>query len=98
MKYVGGTEKGLELAYKLVRLGGDIKITRIDYDGWNDMEGNLYTVRIKATAPQGKVWSSNKRKNMLYDFDTNSTYLEDWYEEDMTDKEAIKEMVYNSVA
>lgn len=98
MTYVGGTQKGLELAYKLVQLGGTVKVTKIEKGPWNEMEGQNYTVRVKATAPQGKVWSSNKRKGLMFEFDTNSTWLdgEEWG--DMSEEEIIKEMIYNVVA
>ena len=98
MKYVGETQNGLDAVYKLASKGGIMKVTRIENDGWNEMEGNLYTVTIKATAPKGKVWSSNKRKSMLFQFDTNSTWLEpeDDEDEEATEQELIKEMVYNT--
>lgn len=98
MTYVGGTQNGLNLAYKLVQLGGTVKVTKIEKGPWNDMEGQNYTVRVKATAPDGKVWSSNKRKSMLFEFDTNSTWLDDEEWEDMGEEEIIKEMIYNVVA
>ena len=98
MKYVGGHEKGFELMNKLVELGGTVKVTKIIYEGFNDMEGHNYSVRIKATAPDGKVWSSNKRKSMLYEFDTNSTWLDDEEWGDMSEEGIIKEMIYNVVA
>lgn len=102
MLYVGGTQKGLDLAYKLVKLGGTVKVTRILSTTWNDIEGQNYTVTVKATAPEDKVWLSNKRKSMLFQFDTNSTWIEpddgDKEAENMTEQELIKDMVYNSVA
>lgn len=100
MTYAGGTQKGLELANKLVQLGGTVKVTKIIYDGFNDMEGHNYTVRVKATAPDGKVWRSNKRKSLLFEFETNSSWLESEDEEDeeKSEQEIIKEMIYNVVA
>lgn len=97
MKYVGGTQKGLELANKLVQLGGTVKVTKIIYDGFNEMEGHNYTVWVKATAPDGKVWQENRRKSMLFEFETNSTWLEpeDEEDEDKTEQEIIKDMVAN---
>ena len=99
MKYVGGHANGFELMDKLVELGGTVKVTKIIYDGFNDMEGNNYTVRIKATAPDGKVWQENHHKSMLFEFETNSTWLEDWddgEDDDMEENEIIKDMV-NSI-
>lgn len=99
MKYVGGHEKVFELMNKLVELGGEVKVTKIIYDGFNEMEGNNYTVRVKATAPDGKVWQENRRKSMLFEFETNSTWLEDWddgEDDDMEENEIIKDMV-NSI-
>ena len=97
MKYAGGHAKGFELMDKLVDLGGEVKVTKIIYDGFNEMEGNNYTVRIKATAPDGKVWQENHRKSMLFEFETNSTWLEDWDDgEDKGENEIIKDMV-NSI-
>ena len=97
MKYVGGHEKGFELMNKLVDLGGEVKVTKIIYGGFNEMEGHNYTVRVKATAPDGKVWSDNHHKSMLFEFETNSTWLEDWdIEEDKGENEIIEDMV-NSI-
>ena len=56
-----------------------------------------YAVRIKATAPDGKIWSDNHHKSMLFEFETNSTWLEDWDDgDDKGENEIIKEMV-NSI-
>lgn len=98
MKYAGGHEKGFELIGKLVDLGGEVKVTKIIFDGFNEMEGNNYTVRVKATAPNGKVWQENCRNSMLFEFETNSTWLEDWDDdgEDMGENEIIEDMV-NSI-
>lgn len=97
MTYVGGTQEGLFTIEELVKLGGTVKVTRIEKGPWNDMEGQNYTVRIKATAPEGKVWRSNKRKSLLFEFDTNSSWLEpdDEEDEDKTEQEIIKDMVSN---
>lgn len=97
MKYVGGHAKGFELMDKLAELGGEVKVTKIIYEGFNDMEGHNYAVRVKATAPDGKVWQENHRKNMLFEFETNSTWLEDWGDgNNKGENEIIKEMV-NSI-
>lgn len=97
MTYAGGHEKGFELMNKLVQLGGTVKITKIIYDGFNTMEGHNYTVRVKATAPDGKVWRTNKRKNLMFEFETNSTWLEpeDEEDEEKSEQEIIEEMVNN---
>lgn len=97
MKYVGGTQKGLFTISELVKLGGTVKVTHIDKGQWNDREGQNYTVRVKATAPEGKVWRSNKRKGLLFEFETNSSWLEpeDEEDEDKTEQEIIKGMVAN---
>lgn len=96
MKYVGGHAKGFELINKLVELGGEVKVTKIIYDGFNDMEGHNYTVRVKATAPDGKVWQENHRKSMLFEFETNSTWLEDYYndgDDNRSEQQVIKDIV-----
>lgn len=98
MKYVGGTQEGLDLAHKLVQLGGTVKVTWIEKGPWNDMEGQNYTVRVKATAPKDRLWSTNGCKHMLYEFTTNSTWLDDEEWGDMSEEEIIKEMIYNVVA
>ena len=99
MKYAGGTQDGLNAVDKLASMGGSIKVTRIEKTDWNEMEGQNYTVTVKATAPEGKVWGQNKRKGLLFQFDTNSTWIEpdpeDEEAENMTDQELIREMVYN---
>ena len=99
MKYVGGTQDGLNTVDKLASMGGMIKVTRIEKTDWNEMEGQNYTVTVKATAPEGKVWGQNKRKNIMFQFDTNSTWIEPDYDdeeaENMTEQELIREMVYN---
>lgn len=96
MKYVGGTQNGLNLIQKLVDLGGTVKVTHIEKNDWNDMESQNYMVRVKATAPDGKVWGSNKRKSRLFEFDTNSSWLEpEEGDEDKTEQELIKNMVDN---
>lgn len=98
MNYAGKTQEGLELVAKLASFGGLIKVTRIEKTEWNEMEGQNYTVRVKATAPEGKVWKQNKRKNLMFEFETNSTWLEpsDDDDEDVTEQELIKEMVFNA--
>lgn len=65
MMYVGQSQDGLNLIQSLVELGGTVKVTHIEKNDWNDMEGQNYTVRVKATAPDGKAWRSNKRKSRL---------------------------------
>lgn len=92
MKYVGGHAKGFELINKLVDLGGEAKVTKIIDNGFNEMEGNNYLVRIKATAPDGKVWEENHRKNMLFEFSTNSSWLDDW-DDEMGEYDIIIDMV-----
>lgn len=97
MTFVGNTQDGLEMVRKLVDLGGEIKVTKIIKTGFNEMEGNCYTVRIKATAPVGKVWTSNKREKLLFMFETNSTWIEPddgEYDENYSEKDLIKDMVY----
>lgn len=96
MKYVGNHNGGMLLMQKLVELGGTIKVTKIIFDGFNEMEGNNYTVRIKATAPEGKVWKDNRRKSLLFEFSTNSTYLEDYYndgDDNQSEQQVIKDIV-----
>ena len=99
MKYVDGTQDGLNTVDKLASMGGMIKVTRIEKTDWNEMEGQNYTVTVKATAPEGKVWGQNKHKNIMFQFDTNSTWIEpdsdDEEAENMTEQELIREMVYN---
>lgn len=97
MMYVGQHNDGMNLIQSLVKLGAAVKVTHIDKGPWNDMEGQNYTVRVKATAPDGKVWWSNKRKSRLFEFDTNSSWLEpeDGEDEDKTEQELIKDMVAN---
>lgn len=93
--FVGNTQDGLEMVRKLVSLGGEVKVTKVIKTGFNTMEGNCYDVRIKAIAPAGKVWTSNKRESLLFTFETNSTWVEpDDYEEDYDERDLIKEMVY----
>ena len=100
MKYVGNHNDGMLLMQGLVNLGGELKMTKIIFNGFNEMEGHNYTVRIKATAPDGKVWQENRRKSMLFEFETNSTWLGDWddgEDDDMEENEIIEEMVVQSV-
>ena len=96
MTFVGNQADGINVIQKLVNLEGTIKITKIDNEGFNDMEGNVYTIRIKATAPEGKVWGDNHRKSLLFEFSTNSTWLEDYYNEgddNRSEEQVIKDIV-----
>lgn len=98
MEFLGNTQDGLEMVRKLANLGGEIEVTRVIKTGFNEMEGNCYTVHIKATAPAGKVWTSNKRESLLFEFDTNSTWVEpdnEDYDGNYDEKDLIKDMVYN---
>lgn len=96
MRHIGDTQKGLELVNKLASLGGEIKVTKITKTGFNEMEGNTYMVRVKAIAPAGKVWTSNRRKSLLFGFDTNSTWGEPEEYNDEDEKDLIKELVYSA--
>lgn len=96
MKYVGNHNDGMLLMQRLVNLGGELKMTKIIFDGFNEMEGNTYTVRIKATAPEGKVWNNNHRKSLLFEFSTNSAWLEDYYDDEddnRSEQQVIKDIV-----
>ena len=96
MTFVGNQADGLNAIQKLVNLDGVVKITKIESEGFNEMEGNVYTVRIKATAPEGKVWKSNRRKSLLFEFSTNSTWLEDYYndgDDNRSEQQVIKDIV-----
>ena len=96
MKYAGNHDNGMKLIQKLVDLGGEVRVTKIINDGFNEMEGNNYTVRIKATAPNGKVWQDNRRKSLLFEFSTNSTWLEDYYndgDDNRSEEQVIKDIV-----
>ena len=96
MKYVGNHNDGVLLMQGLVNLGGVIKVTKIIFDGFNEMEGNTYTIRIKATAPDGKVWDDNRRKSLLFEFSTSSTWLEDYYndgDDNRSEEQVIKDIV-----
>ena len=96
MKYVGNHNDGMLLMQGLVNLGGTLKMTKIIFDGFNEMEGNTYTIRIKATAPDGKVWDDNRRKSLLFEFSTNSTWLEDYYndgDDNRSEEQVIKDIV-----
>lgn len=97
MKYVGNHNDGMNLIQSLVDLGGTVKVTRIDKGPWNDMEGQNYTIRVKATSPEGKAWKENRRKNLLFEFGTNSSWLEpeDGEDEEKTEQELIKDMIAN---
>lgn len=96
MKYVGNHNDGMLLMQGLVNLGGVIKVTKSIFDGFNEMVGSNYTVRIKATAPEGKVWDDNHRKSLLFEFSTNSTWLEDYYtdgDDNRSEEQVIKDIV-----
>lgn len=96
MKYAGGLVEGYELMQKLVNLDGVVKIIKIESEGFNEMEGSCYLVRIKATAPEGKVWQENRRKSLLFEFSTNSTWLEDYYndgDDNRSEEQVIKDIV-----
>lgn len=98
MEYVGNHDDGFELIQKLVKQGGTVKATNISYDGFKAGEGNKYTVTIRATAPDGKLWWRNLRRVMLFEFETRSGML-DPNDNDKgkvkTEPEIIKDMVYN---
>ena len=94
MKYVGNHTDGLNLTQKLIDLGGAAKVTSILDEGFNTWIGHSYMVRVKAVAPEGKVWAENRRQNLLFEFETNSTWLQDDEEyEELGDKGVIKEMI-----
>ena len=96
MKYVGNHNDGTLLMQGLVNLGGTLKMTKIIFNGFNEMEGNTYTVRVKVTAPDGKVWDDNRRKSLFFEFSTNSTWLEDYYNDggdNRSEEQVIKDIV-----
>ena len=97
MKFLGNTQDGLEMVRKLASLGGEIEVTKVIKTTWNCYEGQNYLVHIKAVAPAGKVWTSNKRESLLFEFETNSTWVEPDdgdYDENYSEKDLIEDMIY----
>lgn len=48
-----------------------VKVTRFEKTGFNDMEGNQFSINVKIIAVDGY-------KNKLFTMLTNSTYMEDF--------------------
>ena len=95
VRYIGKTREGLEAVRHLSKLGGTIEVTGVDKTIWNSLEGQNYIVYIKAVAPEGKVWKVNNRQSLLFEFDTNSTWVETGYDDELTEQERIEWMVYD---
>lgn len=54
------------------------KITHFEKVGFNEMEGGIYQINVK-------VITTEKYRNKLIKVLTNSTYLEDFYNEELDD-------------
>lgn len=73
-------------------LNFEMKITNINTDQFNDMEGYQYTINVKLTIlDENKVFADTKRKSKMFKIHTNSTYIDDFEHE--TESELIEVLI-----
>ena len=69
----------------------DVKITRFEHFGFNEMEGYQYRINVKIVTKKGY-------KNKLVKVLTNSTYVDDYGDNDNAIKDNLTELIYSKLA